>query len=178
MSSRVIIREWESQDFGVYKSWHDGDFPWIAYNGPYYPRKSLQDIDQEIIQLRMSTKDKVRSRMVITDVASQKLIGTVSWYWQSEETQWMSVGIAIYNDKCWGRGLGAEALRQWCTLLFDRYEEIVRLDLRTWSGNTGMMKLAEKIGFTLEARFRNARVVDDKYYDSLGYGVLRSEWED
>jgi putative hydrolase of HD superfamily len=39
-----------------------------------------------------------------------------------------------------------------------------------------MMKLAEKVGFTLEARFRNARIVDGKYYDSIGYGILKSEW--
>jgi RimJ/RimL family protein N-acetyltransferase len=54
---------------------------------------------------------------------------------------------------------------------------IVRLDLRTWSGNHGMMRLAEKLGYQQEARFRQARIVEGRYYDGLGYGILRAEWE-
>lgn len=34
----------------------------------------------------------------------------------------------------------------------------------------------KKIDYTLEARFIKARIVDGKYYDSIGYGVLREEW--
>ena len=44
------------------------------------------------------------------------------------------------------------------------------------SGNHGMMRLAEKLGFLQEARFRKARIVRGEYYDGLGYGVLREEW--
>ena len=54
---------------------------------------------------------------------------------------------------------------------------IARLDLRTWSGNRGMMRLAEKLGYVEEARFRKARIVKGQFYDGMGYGVLREEWE-
>jgi len=40
-----------------------------------------------------------------------------------------------------------------------------------------MMNLAEKLGFVLEARYRKARIVEDQYYDSISYGILREEWE-
>jgi RimJ/RimL family protein N-acetyltransferase len=60
-------------------------------------------------------------------------------------------------------------------LLFREHPEIVRLDMRTWSGNTRMMRLAEKLGFKLEACFRKARIVNGEYYDGLGYGLLREE---
>jgi len=49
--------------------------------------------------------------------------------------------------------------------------------LRTWSGNEGMMELAAKMGFKEEARFRKARIVKGQYYDSIGFGLLRDEWE-
>jgi putative hydrolase of HD superfamily len=55
--------------------------------------------------------------------------------------------------------------------------QIARLDLYTWSGNIGMQKTALKLGYKEEARFRNARIVEDIYYDSLGFGILRKEWE-
>jgi putative hydrolase of HD superfamily len=40
-----------------------------------------------------------------------------------------------------------------------------------------MMRLAEKLGYKEEARFRMARIVEGEHFDSMGYGVLRSEWE-
>ena len=41
-----------------------------------------------------------------------------------------------------------------------------------------MVRLAERLGFSREACFRRARIVDGEYYDGLGYGVLREEWEE
>jgi putative hydrolase of HD superfamily len=41
-----------------------------------------------------------------------------------------------------------------------------------------MMKVAKKLGFTKEAVFRMARIVEGEYYDGLGYGILRTEWEE
>jgi RimJ/RimL family protein N-acetyltransferase len=72
----------------------------------------------------------------------------------------------------------AEALSLWTGYLFDAFPDIVRLDLQTWSGNTGMMRLAVKLGYQLEAHFRKARIVKGQYYDSLGYGILREEWRE
>lgn len=105
------------------------------------------------------------------------MIGLVSRYWISEETQWAAIGIVIYDPAHWRQGIGYEALGLWTDYLFEQQPSWVRLDLRTWSGNTGMMQLAEKLGYTLEARFRKARVVNGQYYDGLGYGVLREEWQ-
>ena len=53
----------------------------------------------------------------------------------------------------------------------------MRLDLRTWGGHIGMIKLSEKLGFREEARFRKARIVENEYHDSIGMGILREEWE-
>ena len=86
------------------------------------------------------------------------------------------VGIVIFDPTIWGQGIGYQALGLWTQYLFDTMPQIVRSDLRTWSGNLGMMRLAEKLGYREEARFRNARIVEGNYYDGLGYGVLRDEW--
>lgn len=101
----------------------------------------------------------------------------MSSYWESIETNWLCIGITIYDENQWGKGLGFEALRAWIDYLFETRLELVRLDMRTWSGNQGMVKLALKLGFTQEACFRKARIVKGQYYDSLGFGILREEWE-
>ncbi len=90
----------------------------------------------------------------------------------------MSIGIGLYDPETWGKGLGYEALGLWGDYLFAAMPQLARLDLRTWSGNRGMMRLAEKIGFVEVARFRRARIVNGEYFDGLGYGVLREEWRE
>jgi len=168
----IIIRDWGEADFECYKSWNVGYHKWMAFNGPYYPQKTKEEIEREIILLK--TKKNI-SRKVVAFKETNELIGTVSWYWQSIETNWMSVGLAIYDDQLWGQGIGRQALDLWTDYLFDNRQELVRLDLRTWSGNIGMMKIAEKVGYKLEARFRKARIVNDQFYDGLAYGILREE---
>lgn len=105
-------------------------------------------------------------------------MGMVSRYWISKETHWTAIGIMIFDPEKWGKGFGYQALGLWCQYLFDTQPLFVRLDLRTWSGNYGMMKLAAKLGFKEEAVFRMARIVEGEYYAGLGYGILRTEWEE
>ena len=96
--------------------------------------------------------------------------------WNSKDTNWLCAGITIYDPEFWGKGIGYEALGLWCEYLFEHHKEIVRLDLPTWSGNIGLVKLAKKLGFVQEACFRKARIVDGKYYGSIGLGILREEF--
>ena len=106
------------------------------------------------------------------------LIGRVSRYWQDRHSDWLSLGISIYDPARRGEGIGFEALGLWTDYLFASFPEISRLDLRTWSGNIGMMRLAEKLGYLREGCFRDARRVGGLHYDALAYGILRREWEE
>ncbi len=179
--SRVILRDWLVKDLDEYAFWNTGKRKWMDYDAPYYSKPSAQETQRRVeeYERKISHNDWPipRKQLVIASKNTDELIGTVSWYWQSEETNWKSIGIALYDEHHWGKGLGYEALYLWVTYLFRECKEIVRLDLRTWSGNKGMMRLAEKLGFREEARFRKARIVDGCYYDSIGMGILREEWE-
>ncbi len=182
---RVHLRDWRLADLEPYAEWMQPHHRWRQLDGPYYPRVTGERITRRLDTMRQRIArgfTHPRTRMVIseTDVKtgaeSDALIGTVSRYWQSEETRWLSVGISIYDPANWGRGLGFEALGLWCQYLLDQPLDLARVDLRTWSGNHGMIRLAEKLGFTREAVFRRARIVEGEFYDGLGFGVLREEW--
>jgi RimJ/RimL family protein N-acetyltransferase len=41
----------------------------------------------------------------------------------------------------------------------------------------GMIRLAQKLGYRQEDRFRKARIVKGAYCDGLGYGILREDWQ-
>jgi len=112
----------------------------------------------------------------VGDLVGGPMIGTVSAYWEQQASWSINLDICIFDPMHWRQGTGYIALGLWTNYLFDELPRIVRLGMRTWSGNEGMVRLATKLGFQEEMRLRRARIVDGDYFDALGYGVLRAEW--
>ncbi len=178
----VRLRDWRLDDLDLYAFWSQPGHRWQDYDGPYFPKPQAEEVAQDVAKLRDRVSaarwPEPRHQMVVADSQTDRLLGTVSRYWLGKETNWLAIGIAIFDPALWGKGRGTAALGLWCDYLWQTMPELVRLDMRTWSGNEGMMRVAEKLGFQLEARFRKARIVNGLYYDGLGYGVLREEWID
>lgn len=176
------MRDWIMSDLEIYSHWNTGSHLWMDYNGPYYPKMDEKELKVSLAKTRQRIEQSFfpepRTELVVADRETDKMLGAVSWYWQSKETNWMSQGIVLYDDGFWGRGIGFEALGLWCEYLLKQFPELARLDLRSWSGNHGLMRLAEKLGFRKEACFRKARIVKGQFYDSVGYGLLREEWQE
>jgi RimJ/RimL family protein N-acetyltransferase len=175
---QVALRSLREEDLSCYIKWQISGHEWQKLDGPYYRSKDfdLQKQREEFQKHLSSPTAAPPKRLAITAIGKDGLMGTVNSYWESKETHWLCAGITIYDPMLWGKGIGFEALGLWTEYLFRCYEEIVRLDLRTWSGNNGMVRLAEKLGYQQEACFRKARIVDGKYFDGLGFGILREEW--
>jgi len=177
---RVVLRDIRLDDLDAYAHWMHPDHLWQSFDGPYYGKTDPADIPAQIEKLRETIESGAfqtpRTRLAIADRATDALIGSVSWYWHEKATRWPAAGIVVYDPANWSRGLGYEALGLWVDYWFAALPDAHRLTLATWSGNAGMMRLAEKLGFREEARYREQRVVDGAYYDSMGYGVLRREW--
>lgn len=178
---KVTLRDIQSDDLAGLDIWLRGEQQWKKLDGPYFPSQTDAEVTELLSKLpariASGTWPTPRNRMIIADREHDQLLGMVTWYWISEETHWPAAGIVLYDPANWRQGYGYEALRLWSAYLFENYPQFVRIDLRTWSGNHGMMRLAEKAGYQQEACFRKARIVDGTYYDGLGYGMLREEWE-
>ncbi|USK35388.1 GNAT family N-acetyltransferase [Bacillus sp. F19] len=101
----------------------------------------------------------------------------VTCYWEHQPSNWLEVGIVIYQPANWHRGDGTEALKLWIQHLFDKYK-LIRIGLTTWSGNTRMIRAAEKTGMREEGRIRKCRYYKGSYYDSIKMCMLREEWLD
>lgn len=179
---QIILRDWLSEDVESFGYWMKPGHKWLEFDGPYYPHLDEEEIPESMANLQSLINtgkwESPRKKLIIADKQSNKIMGTVSAYWISKETNWLAVGIGIWDPAFWSKGIGFEAFGLWCDYLFAEMKQIVRLDARTWSGNLGMMTLAKKLGFREEARFRDARIVKSAYFDGLGYGILRSEWDE
>ncbi|MBL8164144.1 MAG: GNAT family N-acetyltransferase [Anaerolineae bacterium] len=176
----ITVRDWILDDLEVYRRWLQPGQRWQELDGPYFKKPTPDEIPPIIERIRSRIEagsfSDPRHNLIIAEAHHNRLIGQVSRYWISEETHWLAAGLVIYDPALWGRGYGTTALGLWTDYLFQAFPAIVRLDLQTWSGNIGMMRLAAKLGYQLEGRFRKARIVAGEYHDALGYGILREEW--
>lgn len=146
-------------------------------NGPYFRKKNMEQhicyIDE--LKEKLKNNDSVLDNIQLIS-SDEKMLGLCSWYWKSEETKWLEIGIIIFEDYNWGKGIGTKALAKWIDYVFEAKPDIVRIGLTTWSGNLGMINLSKKLGLKQEACFKKARIVNGKYYDSVSYGILKEEW--
>ncbi|MCT2535847.1 GNAT family N-acetyltransferase [Aquibacillus koreensis] len=145
---------------------------WKKWDAPYFEHKQIpkqaflahkgQYIDQD-------------DRWVI--LVEDKVVGTVGYYWEHKPSNWLEMGIGIYDPTYWNGGYGTKALVMWINHLFNTLP-LVRVGYTTWSGNERMIKVGEKLGMTMEARLRKCRYYNGTYYDSIRMGLLREEWEE
>jgi RimJ/RimL family protein N-acetyltransferase len=179
---RLVLRDMALKDLEVWGYWMGPGHEWQTLDGPYYRDDLSEQQVQDMITKRRELLSgdpefpPLRKRAAIALIDTDAFIGQVTRYWISQETNWTAIGITIYDPENWGKGYGYEALGQWSEYLFENEPAFVRLDMRTWSGNIGLMRVAEKLGYRQEACFRKARIVEGTYYDGLGYGILREEW--
>jgi RimJ/RimL family protein N-acetyltransferase len=197
--SRVVLRDWTPEDIEAYRRWivppapgttPNGVHEWQLFDGPFYSRWTADGANRWCDGLLRRAHDAdwpaVRENLAVVDAASGEFVGQASWYWEEKPGEesadgtallpWRRLGLVVFDPAHWSGGYGTEALALWTDYLFAATDS-GRLDFATWSGNVGMCRVGQKLGFTEEARFRKARKVRGELYDAVVYGVLREEWE-
>ncbi len=167
----VVIRNAVEADKEILFRLMTEDEEWTKFNGPYFPYKTPTF---EGFGSRFFTRLRDSPENMVIEYEG-KPVGTVSSHWESEATRWLEIGIVIYSQQDWGKGIGRKALVPWITHLFETHE-IERVGLTTWSGNPRMIACAEAIGMQVEGTLRKVRFYQGVYYDSIKMGVLREEW--
>lgn len=148
---------------------------WSKWNGPYfeeYIKYATLNEFKSSSDWQFLLRDSVRCIFI-----GDEPVGMLSKGWIDKKTRWMEIGIVIYDPQYWNSGYGTKALTLWTSETFSEHPEIQHLGMTTWSGNMRMMRAAEKLGYKKEAQIRAVRYWQGVYYDSVKYGVLRSEWE-
>ena len=177
----IVLRDLKIEDLEDYLYWNHPSREFHKFNGPYFTKDNEEELREYVDHLKeqfiKGENNIFSNRKIIANKDTDEIIGQVNWYWQSQETLWMEIGIAIFNEHYWGQGIGYNALTIWIDEVFEQNPKLVRIGLSTWSGNERMMRLSEKLGLKKEAVYRKARIVNNEYYDSVSYGILKEEWE-
>jgi len=150
--------------------------PEVSYPADFPPVKTLEDeiYYLEHILPERNQKDNLPDGYGIVVKETDKIIGSVDFNHRHEDDV-LEIGYTLHPDY-WGRGYVPEAARALIDLAFKELE-LHKIELSCFGYNLQSQRVAEKLGFTLEARIRDRKDSQGNRCDSLIYGLLKSEWE-
>ena len=150
--------------------------PEVAYPAGFPPVKTLEDevYYLEHILPERNQKEKLPAGYGIVVKGTDKVIGSVDFNHRHADDV-LEIGYTLHPDY-WGRGYVPEAALALIDLGFKDLG-LHKIELTCFGYNVQSKRVAEKLGFTLEARIRDRKDVQGNRCDSLIYGLLRSEWE-
>lgn len=180
IGQRVILRDpikkdiedrirWETEE----TEWLDWDAPWELENGePFDPEEYRNLMNKKLSKPKNPNEIRYGFQICINN-RTMKHIGWVNSYFIDDNYCYtanngkLAIGIDIPDLNARRKGYATEA---WC--LFIRYlldkgfEEIYT---QTWSGNTRVIGLINKVGFVECDRKKNYHMVKGKLYDALTF---------
>ena len=160
--------EWETVD----RDWLDWDAPWERENDP-----PLEEIVKDLESFAdmigaMKPGDKRYSFQIVVKETGE-YIGWISCYCIDDNYEYtdddalFAFGIDIPPQSCRGKGYGYEAFK--AAIEYLQSKGMKEIYTQTWSGNTRMIALAEKLGFREICRKKDYREVRGKKYDGLTF---------
>ncbi|MFO7792880.1 MAG: GNAT family protein [Candidatus Saliniplasma sp.] len=174
----ILLRDGVESDVEIYVGWWD-EGEWQEYDAPWEVEKEDMSKDKRRRSFRnlyMEEKEHPRKRALISTTDGIP-IGWVNRYSDKEDLDLWYVGIDICEDEYLGKGFGTEALQLWIDYLLE-YSDIHKIAIRTYSYNSRMQRVAEKLGFVEEGTEREIKRWGGKYIHRIGYGLLRREWDE
>lgn len=161
----------DAEDIHAYAS-----LPEVSYPAGFPPVKTLEDeiYYLEHILPKRNEKDNLPAGYGIVVKGTDKVIGSVDFNHRHEDDV-LEIGYTLHPDY-WGRGYVPEAASALINLAFKELN-LHKIELYCFGYNVQSQRVAEKLGFTLEARIRDRKDAQGNRCDDLRYGLLRSEWE-
>lgn len=167
----VILREERLQDMSLLADLRN-DLETQAWSKTL-PPDYTEAMYSKRYQDREFSYDRDDGRFIIETVDTHEFAGTISY--TGLRPRWeATIGIMV-PKKYWGTGLAHDA--QEVLLMFMFQELGLRvIRLYTHSGNPRAMRLAQKSGFQISARRRQAIFKGGALYDNLMMDLLREEY--
>ena len=104
-------------------------------------------------------------------------VGNISLQGLSFINRHGELALVIGDKRHWGRGVGFKAATHLLSHGFDKLN-LERVHCGTAAGNSGMIRLALKLGMKEEGRRRSHLFLEGQWTDVLEFGILKREFND
>ena len=163
------------KDSEVESRWtHDSEFMCLMELKPVRPlspemvREEYQTLTKEIEEenlIYFTIRAREEDRLL-----GKAMLESIDW---SNGNGYIRLGIGSGEDR--GQGLGTQALGLLLRFAFAELD-LFRVTIVIPEYNQAALALVRKFGFIEEVRRRNALLCDERVWDLLVFGLLRSEW--
>lgn len=114
-------------------------------------------------------------QLVIINQENGAIVGDIGIHFIDEESKQAELGCTI-DKKYHGQGYATEAMSAVINLLFNELNKH-RISASIDPRNKASIKLVERLGFRLEAHFRESLLINGVWVDDLVYALLENEWK-
>lgn len=172
-TKRLILRDFAASDWEAIYAYQKRPVFYRFYDWTERTEEaSWRFVQHWIGEQKVSPRRKWQ--LAIVRRLSGELIGNVGLRMNSAESHEADIGYELDPD-FWGQGYATEAASAILKFGF----ETLNLH-RIWAGcvadNAASARILERIGMTQEGRLRDHHFYKDRYWDTLMYAILRSEW--
>ena len=171
-TERLVLRRISPVDAAdMYEYSHDPEVPryltWEVHPDPEFTEEYI-----EYLESRYAVGDFFDWAVILKE--GGKMIGTCGFTRFRYEDDCGEVGYVL-SRSCWGQGYAAEALRAVMTFGFETLA-LERIEAKFLEGNTGSLRVMEKVGMTFEGYLRSSMRVKGSLRTVGICSILRSEF--
>ena len=173
-TDRLVLREFVTDD------WHDV----LAYQSDprylrFYPWTDRSEADvRDFVQMfveQQAARPRRKFQLAITLQNQEHVIGNCGIRRKPENEWEADIGYELAPEH-WGRGYATEAALAIVDFGF-RDLQLHRVWSRCIADNVSSARVLERVGFRPEGRLRENEYFKGRWWDTLLYGLLRSEWK-
>ena len=171
----IVLRDMMESDIEDYVRWFTSETEWGDWDAPWEPLEPVSEEEarrewtERFQRLQNRPPEALRWKFEIE--AEGRHVGWVSAYtdlgYVENEEGIPAIGLDIPDPGDRRKGYGTQAIQQY--MAYSRDHGFSSFYTQTWSGNTGMMKTTEKLGFQEVAREKDCREVGGKKYDAVTF---------
>lgn len=147
----------------------------VSYPAGFPPVATLEDEIYYIgnILAKRSEEHNIPSGYGITLKGEDRVIGSIDFNHRHADDV-LEIGYLLHPDY-WNQGIVTEATQALLEIGFTHLN-LHKIEIGCYDYNVGSRRVAEKLGFTLEATIRDRKDAQGNRCNDLRYGLLKSEW--
>lgn len=171
-TSRLILRDFVAEDWPAVLAYQCKPLYLRYYDWTGRTPEQVQEFVQMFLDQQQATP-RIKFQLAITLKGSGQLIGNCGVRMAHAEAHQADIGYELDPDH-WQHGYATEAARAMVDFGFD----VLKVH-RIWSwcvaDNVGSANVLRKLGLQQEGRLRENEFYKGRYWDTLMFGLLRSE---
>lgn len=126
--------------------------------------------------IRNSTASPTDLALGICLKSDDQLIGMAGLHRIHEKDRRAEFGVAIGDERQWGKGYGTQVTRLMTELAFERLN-LNRVSLTVYDFNERGIRAYARVGYQREGVMREYTFIEGGYRDAITMSMLRSDWE-